>query len=393
MWQRVERSREWFTISLRVLAVLLVPTTFAVELSESYTYVYWFCLLSGDYPILLLEPLQMVPIGFPLLLLLVIAMLPGILFSFQLARTPLNKSIRKLTGAALLLLFLLQVFQGVFAFLGSLMGVYSWLVQTLIGQSFSLTVAILIILPLMLRESVIQSCPKELLHLPLREVERYPNLGHLRNKTLTVVLWAMLVFGPFMVTSFSQITLPLAFDFVGLVHVGMYRFSVYGGASQFLSLNIYPGSILWIILLMSSIRILFVREIYRWFAKKSHRARFIMLGILAELLPSGIITTMYLLFGGMSSSVIMPFPCVLLMGLLSLKLFKFDLESTAIWDRSGGQTETWESKQQLPTKGHEESITVPLLFLARSKIEGLSSRKRKPSKRDLTEDDESLELR
>jgi hypothetical protein len=378
MEMRVENSKEWFTLSLRVILVLLIPTALNVELTEDRIAIYTSCILGGDYPRLLTELFSGHYVNPAVLIVAFIVIIPSILYSFELGRRPLDKSTRGLTLWAMLSTFVLSFLYQYIVIIGSIIGAPVYELSLILGQIFPLAVTILIILPLMLREVVIRSCPEELLSMSLREVERIPHLNLLRNKAITTAIWAMLTFAPFIIYTEFDVLTGGVFDTIGIIYQTMFRiYSYLRSTSVYLNAQIYPFPIyLWIMLLMSSIRLLFVREIYRWLANESSWQRLIMLGVLGELLPSGIVSSTYIINPGAAAiGFYLPFPLVLLMGLASLKLYKFTIETTTIWDDEEAASLHHEFPYQKSVRrGSEDEIRVPLLYLIRSKIAGLSKR-------------------
>lgn len=394
MGQSVENSREWFTLGLRCLLVLLIPTALMIELSESTIRIYYLCILSGEWPVFVLPSTIDIQLNPVYLLIPILAMIPGILYNYEIGQRPLDSSVKRLTLWALLATFLLNYLQGYLVTLGVLMGAEAWVLATTINQTFPLSIVVFIMLPLMLREAVVASCPEELLPLPLREVEQIPHLGHLRNKVVAVFIWAMVTFSPFIMYMQYDTFYGYSLDFVGLIYQLIYRAYSFLDFSLFVNVAIIPGSLIWVMLLMSSIRLLFVREIFRWFAGKSSLSRLVMIGVLGELLPSGIISSTYLLMGVTSTAgLYLPFPSVILAGLLSLKLFKFKLESATLWDEEGISLEgsaTLEPARQTkkPLRPiHDDIIRVPVLYMVKSKIGSVSKR----SKRHEAENSEGPE--
>ncbi|MHA1864361.1 MAG: hypothetical protein ACTSWA_11380 [Candidatus Thorarchaeota archaeon] len=125
---------------------------------------------------------------------------PGMYYNYKLSRVSVNKSYWKRgIGVAIAIFFLtlgIMILLSVFMF--SPFGNF-YVIYTRILLYPTLVIGVFIILPLVLRQSVIIRSPSYLHHFSMRELESNPKFKISREKMLSTIFWIFLCFAPFVI--------------------------------------------------------------------------------------------------------------------------------------------------------------------------------------------------
>lgn len=296
-------------------------------------------------------------------------MLPCLIFELDLRKRPISESIRIRAVAASILCWLISMFilfLGIFSFDPFLFQV--------IGYTPILAISFFVILPLITRESVMLSISAEHHDLSYDIVSSTHSKMFRREKILSGFLWVGLVFSPFMgymVSSWWN----FRFYFMSL----FYQFTVYSDYPM-IPEGLFPnvgieiiaviGPILPFIALLSAIRFVFVRDIFRFQSGFIKKSRLVSIALLGEILPSAIILLITLVLSPMGSITLAYFPVPLLpiIGFAFIRFSKVIHVNEEIFPDH--EYRMWYEKERVPY-GQElpaESIKVPITYLLVSQI-------------------------
>ncbi|RLI56678.1 MAG: hypothetical protein DRP09_05755 [Candidatus Thorarchaeota archaeon] len=373
MHQRVENSPEWVTIGLRVLIILLFPISLYVQVTNTGVWTSLTCLLTPMGFIYYWQTQLLTAIG-PLFLIMMSAVLPCAFFSYWIGRMPLRRSIGREALVMILLVFGATTILIPIGALDFLPVVSYWPTELAPAMPIVAT-AVLVILPLILRETVRASLPEGDQSLTLRAAEQIVGTNQLRNKTITVALWAAL----FLLPSLCQMGVTdvddLQFQFTSLVYT--YDLLVYSEGSGLIVLaSVTMLQSYGFLVLTNSVRILFVREVLRWHSSGVSRGRLLRLGIFGDLLPFGF-ASVSSVGSSLLARTLFPLPLLSIVGLVSAKAYKYDTESNQIWDDVPATTGWMEGAED----SAETEISVPITLLLWSRLKHMVRRKKSPSKK------------
>jgi hypothetical protein len=305
---------------------------------------------------------------------------PAIYFNYRLITSPANKPLRNFA-------FGIMVFSGFVAFMalmiiastGSIYYYNYMLVQN--TQIFpTLVVCFFIILPMIQRQAILIATPEELHSSTVRELERHPHLEVRREKALAALLWACLCFLPFFMMTYSysyyyENTTFYSFAYLfssGYTYYDFFEyFATSGTAVPFFGLPVLG--------ILSSIRFVYVRDIYRYLKHEVAYHRMLYIGIFGDIFPviSFTLINSIIAPGSVPFYNVIPIPSLFFVGLLLARLHKSVLPyANRIWEDVDARM--WFEDQveqppilQVPERPYrptEETITVPIRYMITSQI-------------------------
>ncbi|MGQ4912361.1 MAG: hypothetical protein ACP6KW_09355 [Candidatus Thorarchaeota archaeon] len=369
----MENSPEWVTIGLRVLLIFLLPVSFYVQVTNTGVRTSLTCLLTPLGFSYYWQTEILIAIG-PLSLIMVSAVLPCAFFSYWIGRMPLQRSVGR---EALVLILLVFGATTILILIGALdfLPFAGYSTAELAPAMPILATAVLVILPLMLRETVRASLPEENQSLTLRAAEQIVGTNQLRNKTITVALWAALFLLPSLCQMGVTVVDDLQFQFTSLIYT--YDLLVYPeGSGLIVLVSVTMLQSYGFLVLINSVRIFFVREVLRLRSSGVSRGRLLRLGIFGDLLPFG-----FAFVSSVGSSLLartlFPLPLLSIVGFVSAKAYKYDTESNQIWDDVPATTGWMEGAED----SAETEISVPITLLLWSRLKHMVRRKKSSSEK------------
>jgi hypothetical protein len=241
-----------------------------------------------------------------------------------------------------------------------------------------LAIAFFIALPLISRETTLRSISKKHRDLNYGFLTSTLQKRFRREKILIGFLWIGLIFGPFL----FYLELYYFWESRWMFWSLFYGYAVYAGSPVYIGVDILAYFRLTltgidlitlpIFTLMSAVRFLFVRDIFRFQSGIIKRSRLISVAILGELLPSAVLTLISLIFypPGISAPIFVPIPILPIIGFLFIRLSKVVPIKEELWPDY--EHRMWyESRPiQIPyTPGlKEETIKVPVSYLLVSQL-------------------------
>jgi hypothetical protein len=308
-------------------------------------------------------------------------LLPGVWFAWSLPRRPLKNKVWKSAvasiGLTVIMDFLVVSVMSSFMHGAELFWENYWNVYVL-ETILTPSIAVLILLPLLMREMRILSVPRDLRLSNARRIDDLPsdNLG--RNRVLTVLLWMSFVLMPLILGLSIDLSSGLlsslsegifyAFEFVYYTSTmpPTYSYSVFGmvalASSQFL-----------LLLLLSSVRLVFLRNVFGHLRGTVTRKRLLRIGVVGELLPAAVVALPTFLGGfiGFFQTPV-PFPAALLVGFLFIRYFRVSDEIEA-FKMKGGEIVSGPVDIEVPEM--PDTIKVPVIYVLKSKISSLVRRR------------------
>jgi hypothetical protein len=305
---------------------------------------------------------------------------PAIYFNYRIVTSPADNPLRNFALG-------IMVFSGFVTFLalmiisstGSIYYINYMLMQNI--QIFpTLAVCFFIILPMIQRQAILIAAPEELHSSTVRELERHPHLEVRREKALASLLWACLCFLPFfMLTSsysyYYEYTSFYSFAYLlnsGYTYYDFFEyFATSGMAVPFFSLPVLG--------ILSSIRFVYVRDIYRYLKHEIAYRRLLYIGIFSDIFPviSFTFINMIVSPGMLSFYNVLPIPILFFVGLLMARIHKSVLPyANRIWEDVDARM--WFEDQveqppklqepERPYRPAEETIRVPIRYMITSQI-------------------------
>lgn len=318
----------------------------------------------------------------PSLLIGLIIMLPCIYFERMLYSIPISRPVRKQVvvfcilscGISLAILFTGVVIPPLYiALIGFNSSPYAYeatLYAPILGISF------FVVLPLILRETALRAISTG--HSPLR----YQVINSLllkrfkREKVLSTLLWFCLLFCPFLVgldTSWSSLRMSFLSVFYLMFFPAYSPLAQVIPAMGFLTLTSTDFISLPITALLSSVRFVFVRDLFRFQQHIISRGRVASTAILGEILPSAIITLLTFSMNPFATAIllILPTPILPLAGLALIKFSRTTPLKDELWPDY--ESKMWYEQGQEPhaTESGDESVKVPFTYLLISKVRKL----------------------
>jgi len=379
---------------LKALLVMLVPLQFNVTSVIDLIFLPFNGLLFTPsnsnyyYPefVRIDQPFLVVDIFSNFLLGLFLAF-PAIVFNYRLSKSPANKPFRNLAiGVMVLSSFI--VFMALLIVMPLFSPIYYYNYQLISNLQTFPTIAIgaFVILPMIQRQAVLIASPEGLHSNTMREIEMHPQLKVRREKTLTTILWIVLYFFPFLMLNMSSIYYSyasvLSFSYTMNMYAEFYRIidlgfpTISGMVTPFISLPIIG--------ILSALRFVYVRDIYRYHKHEIPYRRMMYMGILGDIFPliSYMVITGIIFPGGMYSASIIPLPFLFFMGLLIARLHRSVLPyANRVWEDVDARMwfEQEEESRPIittpivttpenPHRPTEERITVPFAYMLVSHI-------------------------
>ncbi|MHA3964246.1 MAG: hypothetical protein AM325_012000 [Candidatus Thorarchaeota archaeon SMTZ1-45] len=361
MTEVISRRRYITAFLIKILIVLSFPLTGFLSLSS----VDWYSILfvvSGNQFIMFNSVFSVFVALF--------IMLPGILFEYHLNKKPISKSIRGRAVAS----SIICIFIGIYVPLGTA----SFPDMALFyARNYApiLTIAFFVILPVISRESMLRSVPFES---RLRSYNSFRQIFRRKMKReilLSGLLWAGLVFCPFLISSVYTGWHP-QFSYWSL----FYEYEIYAEYSYFgglqvifsdtLRINALMPSEMLLFVFLSAIRFIFVRDIFRHQVTIVKKSRLISVAILGEILPAATVTLLTLSVIPLEFITLLffPMPILPIVGFIYIKFSRAIPIKEEIWQDQ--EFRMWFEKEQesrLP-ETTDESIKVPMLYLIVSQV-------------------------
>ena len=355
------KARTNIVFITKMLIVLIIPLNGFISLSDSY----WASVLlnfNGN-PFVTLNPVLTILSG-----LLII--LPGVLFEHQLNSKPISQSLKKRAIFACLLSWSISmILPNSWGIIPRSYYYYSSIIRTIP----LLTLAFFVALPLISREIALRSVTSDHHTLSYGHIKSTIFKKIKRERILSGLLWASLIFSPFVVSVivsywipyFQFMSLFYQFEFSGLLISE--RFIIDYIIFQFIALE---GIAIPFFSLLSGLRFVFVRDIFRFKDGILRRGRFLSVGILGEILPSIILTSLMLVTarGLILIPLFIPIPLLSIFGLVFIRFSKIVPVQEEIWPEH--QYQMWFEKEQEPYSPEpaEENIKVPIGYLLVSQV-------------------------
>lgn len=304
---------------------------------------------------------------------------PGIYFNYRVSSSPANRPFRNLAIA-------ITIFSTFVTFLALMMITslgYIYLNYQLMMNIMTfptLVICFFIILPMIQRQATLIAVPEELHSNTIRELERIPGLSVRRENILASLLWACLCFLPYFMLTYSYsfylgYTSFYSFAFTFSTGYSYYLISEYsaisGSAMMLFSLPVFG--------IMSSIRFVYVRDIYRHLKHEISYRRMLYMGILGDFFPviSFTMINMVLASAVVLYYSILPIPALVFIGLLIARLHKSVLPyanrvwvdvDARMWFEDQVERPPVTQIAERPFRHAEETITVPIRYLVTSQI-------------------------
>jgi hypothetical protein len=356
---------------VKILVVLIFPLQMIIDLSHFR----WTSLLLvvSSYQLPFFTSIHSLLIGLTI-------MLPCIYFERMLYSSSISRHVRKQVVASCVLscgISLAILLTGVFSppiliqIVGFTITPYAYeavMYAPILGISF------FVVLPLILRESALRAVSADHRQLSYQVINSLLHKMFKREKVLSTLLWFCLLFCPFLLG--LDLTWSIHMSSLSVVYI-MY-FPAYSPISGFipamgsLSLTSIDFVSLPITVLLSSVRFVFVRDVFRFQQRIVKRDRLASTGILGEILPSAIITLLTLTSNSDTFAsvvfLILPTPFLFLAGLVLIKLSRTSVLKEELWPDY--ESKMWYEQGQEPhaTRSPEESIKVPLTYLLMSQV-------------------------
>jgi len=301
-------------------------------------------------------------------------LLPGIIFERKLKTRPISMKVRGQASAACVLTW-------VFSFVMLLFGGMYFLNPLFVNTPI-LAIAFFIVLPLISRETTLRSISSKYQELSYGFIASTLRRRFKREKILTGFLWIGIIFCPYLIYWVYMFWFPQLM-FWSL----FYAYSVDSGLPVFIGFDFLAyfrlnlASIdtftLPIFALLSSVRFLFVREIFRFQAGAIKRSRLVSVAILGELLPSAVLTLIALATvpPGSFVPIFIPMPLLPIIGFIFIRFNKVIPITEELWPDY--EHRMWYEKPKPQPQSlliphalriEEETIKVPVTYLLVSQV-------------------------
>jgi hypothetical protein len=358
---------------VKMLVVLIFPLHMVID----PPYIQWMSLL-------LVVQSNQIPFftSIPALLIGLIVMLPCIYFERLLNTSSISRTVRKQVAAACALscgtALAVQLTRIVDLPPNILLSVFSSAPYAQAATLYApiLGISFFVVLPLILRESAYRFVSADHRQLRYQVINSLLQKRFKREKVLSTLFWFCLLFCPFL----SGLgTTWYSFQFSSLSIFYIMQFPAYSLFAQVipamgsLALTSTDFISLPITVLLSSVRFVFVRDLFRFQRHIINRSRVASTGILGEILPSAIITLLTLSRDPFASAIllILPTPILPFAGFALIKFSRTTPLKDELWPDY--ESKMWYEQGQEPhaTRSPEESIKVPLTYLLISKVRKL----------------------
>jgi hypothetical protein len=299
-------------------------------------------------------------------------MSPCLIFERQLNSKPISDSIRRKATAACILSWFISF---LLPFLVGLLGMTS-LLYNAIMHTFVLSIAFFVILPLINREATMRSISKERHSLSYQFITAVLSKKFRREKILSGLLWLGLVFCPFIFypqgsfwyTKYIMVSLFYIFTSIGwppppyIYDPMRFGMELQLAATMF---DVFPY-----IALLSGIRFLFVRDVFRYQTGRVTKSRLTSIALLGEILPSAVMILIPLLLTPSGGYILLlyPIPFLPILGFIFIRFSKVIPVKYELWPDY--EHRMWFEKDRKPfvPQSDDESIKVPLGYLLVSRI-------------------------
>lgn len=305
----------------------------------------------------------------PILIALFI-MSPCILFEYHLNRQPISKTIRgRAMAVSMFSLLISRLIPYTPMFFYEMSMVYAT------SYSYMLGIVFFVILPIIFRESMLRSISQNLRSLSYDFIKATVGKQARRGNILSGLVWAGLIFAPFIVTLVDS-DLMAQTDLWSLFYqYRLYSDFPYLTYDQFLPSNSYEivpmiQGVLIVFVLLSAIRIIFVRDIFRYRLTQITMSRLLSVAILGEILPAALLTLLTLVGSSTTTAtfLILPIPILPLIGFAFIRFSKVIPLRNEIWPDQ--EYRMWYEKEREPyvPETADESIKVPITYLILSQV-------------------------
>lgn len=369
MRERFRRRPSWIGTLVKIIIVLVFPISFYVDIFFNNNIVWESILFS-------IASSGTIVFDSILVLSAIFVMLPGIYFDLKINSSPISNPIRKKAAIVTIVSWLLTFDPLYIRILNPDwvdLGPYSAI--TFIP---TLTIPLFIVLPILNRELVVRSTPANLRKHSLSYLYNGFKNRFGRRRFLPFLIWGGFFFSPIIILGFWGNVELLSMFYRTTIGLDYYYFDFpyfYG-----IYLNLVPMIVLPSFLLLFSIRLVFIRDIYRFSDGRVTKSRLISIGLLAEIVPVAVLTLMYTtisigmdVFPGSFTQFIFPTPIFPLLGYLYVRFSKLRITPDEPWDEE--EHRMWfEEEQPTPTPGPqpiEHRIKVPISYLIVSQFRKL----------------------
>lgn len=305
----------------------------------------------------------------PILLALFI-MSPCILFEYHLNRQPISKMIRgRALAVSMLCLLIIRLIPYNPMFFTDMSMAYA------ISYSSMLGIVFFVILPIIIRESMLRGIYPELHSLSYEFLKATVGKQARRGNILSGLVWCGLIFAPFIITLIDTGMMFQADLWSLFYQYKSYSDFPYVFTEQFLPSNSYEivpmmQSVLIVFVLLSAIRIIFVRDIFRYQLTKITMSRLLSMAILGDILPAAVLTLLTLNEYSTTNTTLLflPIPILPLIGFTFIKFSKVIPLGKEIW--SDQEYRMWYEEVLEPyvSETADESIKVPITYLILSQV-------------------------
>jgi hypothetical protein len=198
--------------------------------------------------------------------------------------------------------------------------------------------------------------------------------GLQRNKLLATVLWVSILFCPLFGT-LSVFYPPV--DYVWILEGLFFEYYVFRYPPTYIMLTwqlaagaqMFPGFLL--MLGFSSIRLLFLRYLFMFLKADVTRTRLLAVAVLGETVPYAVASIPQMLSASVETTrLIYPFPVFILIGFVCFRLFNL---------RGEQDTVSLEPAHVNHNQDTPEEITVPMLYILKSRMKNVVKRLRESS--------------
>lgn len=389
---------EWVSYLLKVIFVMIFPLTVTAS-----NFLQIFLLPSNGllFPLIQYYPELLVDFSFVLIILSgillnfilgIIIAIPGIYYSYKLAREPLHKScwLSGIGYSAVIYFFTLGMVMSLSLLMYSPTSGFSdlWEVYMRVLYYPSLVFGVFIILPLVLRQAVIITVPPDFHHYSMRDIEAIPEFNVSREKLLSTIFWLFICFTPYSI-QYNPYNWYGVYLFPSLLMDYRIGLNWYGYSDTFYmyfsgQMALFPY--IPFTALLFTFNFAFVGDVYRYLRKTITWNRLMAMAIFSCLFPFFLsigLGGMYLF--GWYVMLPIPIPIIQIAGLLIVRYHRPDTsQNDRIW-RGERSTIWWGSKKreetiqvqatpEKPFRHRDETINVPLRYRILSKIRLLKSR-------------------
>ncbi|MFW9959519.1 MAG: hypothetical protein ACFFDV_00785 [Candidatus Thorarchaeota archaeon] len=383
----------WPRLLLKALIVMLIPLQFYITSSVDVILLIFNGFLftpasDGYYPyaeiVRLDQPFFATTILSNFVLGLFIAF-PAIFFNYKVLKSPLNKPLRNL-AIGIMVISSFMVFMAMLIIMPIYSPIYYYnymLIQNI--QTFpTFVIGAFIILPMIQRQAALIASPENLHTESMETVRQHVQLSARREMSLATILWAGLYFLPYFIINMGSFysTYIQLYSFSYMISFDSYPYIGYEYTNVVYAMAV-PVFILPILGILSALRFVYVRDIYRYLKHEIAYRRLMYIGILGDIFPVIAFTAMIgFLSGGVLVSLnAIPIPLLVFLGLGITRLHRSVLpHANRIWADVDARMWFEEEEQSLsvipeiaatpemPHRPTEEKIKVPITYMLMSHI-------------------------